>query len=146
MKGKFMSTHSFSLFKQSFICLIILLIFYSCDSEIKNNQPSLVNFNISSKTNEILVAFTNDHDSLWSKVEWVDEVKGIMKDLSNDHNTVLLFDSKEHTPNVAGEGMNYSLDYDKWSVCGYWRYPNGSKKFCYGGVKQDNNFKHCLDE
>ncbi len=141
-----MSKHSFSLFKNSFICLIMVLVFCSCDSEFKNEQPSLVNFNVASKTNDILIAYTNDHDSLWSKIEWVGEVKGIMKDLSNNHNMILLFDSKEHTPNVARDGMNYSVHYDKWMVCGYWIYPNGSKKFCYGGVKPDNNFNYCVEE
>lgn len=126
--------------------LFAILILCSCNGKVKNKQPSLVNFNIASKTNEILVAYTNDHDSLWSNIEWVDEVKGIMKNLSNDHNIVLLFDSKDHTPNVTRVGMNYSLNYDQWMVSAYWKYPNGSMKFCYGGVKEDNNFKHCVDE
>jgi len=45
-------------------------------------------------------------------------------------------------PNVATIGMNYSLNFDKYMVCGYWISPNGNKKFCYGGVKIDGNFEN----
>ena len=46
-------------------------------------------------------------------------------------------------PNVATEGMSYSTDFDQYSVCGYWVFPNGNKKFCYGGVQSDGNYKVC---
>jgi hypothetical protein len=46
-------------------------------------------------------------------------------------------------PDVGIRGMEYDSKYDQSMVCGYWRYPNGNTKFCYGGVDQDGNFKFC---
>ena len=127
----------------SVFILFILLVFCSCEKEVGVKQSGMVNFEVSSKTSNLLVAYTNDQDSLWSKVDWVNEVKAIMMDLSKDFDTILLFDSKYHTPNVEREGMSYSIDYDKWMVCGYWIYLNGSRNFCYGGMKEDGNFQYC---
>ena len=46
-------------------------------------------------------------------------------------------------PNVSTKGMNYSSNYDRYMVCGYWKYPNGNRKFCYGGIKNNGSFKKC---
>lgn len=137
------SNHSYLI-----IILLTVVFIYSCENknEVKKSSSIKVDFNIESKAQGILVAYTNDKDSLWSKAEWLAEIKKIMKSASEFYNTVLLFDSKLHTPNVADEGINYSLDYDKWMVCGYWKFPKGIKKFCYGGQKEDGNFKHCIEE
>lgn len=133
------------IYKISTFLLFTFLFFYSCEN--KNlKQSSLVNFTVASKTSNVIVAYTNDNKSLWTNSEWVNEVKMIMKDLSKNYDTVLLFDSKEHTPNVAIEGMNFSLDFDQWMVCGYWKYPNGTEQFCYGGERGDGNFKYCDEE
>ena len=89
----------------------------------------------------IIVAYTNDADSLWLNQEWVDAIKSKMENLSSTYSTVLLFNDEKNMPDVATTGMNYSLDHDKYMVCGYWIYPNGSRKFCYGGSKSDGNFR-----
>ena len=91
----------------------------------------------------IIVAYTNDADILWLNEEWIKAIKNKMKNLSSDYSTVLLFNREINMPNVSTEGMNYSIDYDKNMVCGYWIYPNGNKKFCYGGVESNGSFKKC---
>ena len=104
-----------------------------------------VSFEEVSKNKEkgIFAAYTNDADSLWMNEDWVKSIKSEMEDLSSSYSTILLFNSKENTPEVAVTGMDYSDDYDKYMVCGYWIYPTGNKKFCSGGIKSDGNFKKC---
>jgi len=92
---------------------------------------------------KVAVFFTNDSDSLWTNAEWVEAIRHKMINLSSNYNTVLLFNSEHHTPNVNNSGMNYPQRFDKYMVCGYWVFPNGSTKFCYGGQKSDGNFKVC---
>ncbi len=91
----------------------------------------------------IYVAYTNDANNLWMNEDWVKSIKSKMEDLSSSYSTILLFNSREHIPNVAANGMDYSTDFDKYMVCGYWVYPTGNKKFCYGGIKSDGNFREC---
>ena len=91
----------------------------------------------------ITVSYTNDADSLWSNPEWVWVIKEKMTKRLSQSSTVLLFDSKENAPNVQGYGMSYPERYDQHLVCGLWVYPNGSSKFCYGGMKVDGNFRSC---
>ena len=59
------------------------------------------------------------------------------------YKTVLLFSGKNNTPNVLGDGLNYKSSYDQYLVCGYWKYPNGKSRYCYGGVNEDGNFIKC---
>jgi len=133
--------------------IISTIWFISCaDSGIKKENnlviPSklmTVSFVEGQRNNNagIIVAFTSDADSLWLKEEWVKSIKSKMKNLSSTYSTVLLYDDEKNMPNVSTKGMDYSLDYDRYMVCGYWKSLNGNEKFCYGGVKSDNNFKNC---
>ncbi|KAF0204694.1 MAG: hypothetical protein FD170_119 [Bacteroidetes bacterium] len=91
----------------------------------------------------VAVFYTNDNDSLFLNKEWAKAIKAKMKNMSADYANVLLFDSKEHTPNVETKGMQFPEKYNKYMVCGYWNHPNVSDRFCYGGVKPDGNFKVC---
>jgi hypothetical protein len=138
--------------KNLFLIMLVTLFLCCTNSENKKNNNSTkmdnyisVSFELGQKNlNEgIIVAYTNDADSLWLKEKWVIAIKSKMENLSPTYSTVLLFNKKENMPNVASTGINYSLDYDKNMVCGYWIYPNGNKKFCFGGVKSDGNFKKC---
>lgn len=129
--------------------ILVVIVLNSCLDNNKNSTDTVNLMNVSfeegsiNKEEGIYVAYTNDADSLWMDKEWVKSIKIKMKDLSSSYSTVLLFNSKENTPKVAVKGMNYSTNYDKYMVCGYWIYPTGKKKFCYGGVKSDGNFKKC---
>jgi hypothetical protein len=91
----------------------------------------------------IVVAYTKDTKSLWLDKDWVASVRVKMIELSIDYKTILLFSSKKHTPDVAATGMNYSTKYDQYMVSGYWIFPNGNSRFCYGGTKSDGNFRVC---
>ena len=133
------------------ILFISLVSFFSCNnSENKESNIDKDNsISVSFETGQnnlsegIIVAYTNDTDSLWLNEGWIKTIKNKMKNLSSTYSTVLLFNNEVNMPNVATIGMNYSSDYDKNMVCGYWVYPNGSEKFCYGGIKSDGNFKKC---
>lgn len=139
---------------KNLLLILSVILFFSCTNSGKENQESVtmppwpggkVSF-ISGQGNRsegIIVAYTEHADSLWLDKEWVKAIKSEMKKLSSTYSTVLLFSGEKNMPNVAVKGMNYSSDYDKYMVCGYWIYPNGNKKFCYGGVKSDGNFKKC---
>jgi len=134
------------------LLILSVIIFFSCtDSGNKKSNNSSkttklmsVSFVAGQRNDDagILVAYTNDAGNLWLNTEWVKAIKSRMKILSS-YSTILLFNNEKNMPNVATEGMNYSSDYDKYMVCGYWIYPNGSRKFCYGGVKEDGNFRKC---
>jgi len=140
-----------SLKNLSFILLITL--FFSCSNSKTQKHENLtakdnsvpVSFELGQKNLSagIIVAYTNDPDSLWLKQNWIAAIKNKMKNLSSSYTTVLLFSKAANMPKVATTGMNYSSDYDKNMVCGYWTYPNGNKKFCFGGVKSDGNFRKC---
>ncbi len=138
--------------KNLFLILVATL-FIGCNNLEKNKKTDSINTDYlmpvsfelgpSNKREKIIVAYTNDSDSLWLKYKWVTAIKIKMMNLSSNYSTILLFNKKENMPNVALKGMNYSSKYDKYMVCGYWVYPNGNKKFCYGGIKSDGNFKKC---
>jgi hypothetical protein len=134
--------------KKVILLLIIVTALNSCtnnDSGKETKNLMNVSFEKGSlnKSAGIYAAYTNDPDSLWMNKEWVKSIKAKMKNLSSTYSTILLFNSKNNTPNVAVEGMNYSTDYDKYMVCGYWISSSGQNKFCYGGIKDDGNFKKC---
>lgn len=120
-------------------------------TEIKESLPEIkenlmkVSFIAQNKKGMVLVAYTNDNDSLWLDNDWNKSIYSQMKGLSKSFSTILLFDSEKHTPNVKEEGMNYSQSYDKYMVCGFWSYSNGGHKYCSGGVKKDGNFKKCKE-
>ena len=79
----------------------------------------------------------------WDDDDWVKNLKKQLMIKSFMFNTVLIFDKSENTPNVSAKGMDYSFSYDKYMIAGYWVFPSGIKKFCWGGVDSGNNFKHC---
>lgn len=132
----------------SILASLLFIIIVNCNEKSQKmstvEQPeSSFEYGYANNLQKIYVAYTNDPDSMWSQKGWVKEIKRKMVNQSLKFNTVLLFSSIENTPNVALEGMSYSQEFDRFLVCGYWRYPNGRTKFCYGGVKQDGNFFHC---
>jgi len=135
--------------RKIYLLLIIVTTLNSCVNNDKSSKKAETLMNVSfekgslNKSAGIYAAYTNDADSLWMNKEWVKSIKTQMKNLSSSYSTILLFNSKNNTPNVAIKGMNYSIDFDKYMVCGYWLYPSGKRKFCYGGVKSDGNFKKC---
>lgn len=96
-------------------------------------------------SSSVAVFYTEDNDSLYLNKEWVRAIREKMKNMSGSYPTVLLFDSKKHTPDVSKSGMKFPDRYDKYMVCGYWKHPNGNTGFCYGGTKKDgsNNFEVC---
>jgi len=127
--------------------VILLALFFGCTgtNKKKADNSMSVSFELGQKNinKGVIVAYTNDPDSLWLNPDWIATVKNKMEGLSSTYSTVLLFNGKENMPNVASTGMDFSADYDKYMVCGYWIFPNGNKKFCYGGNKSDGNFKIC---
>lgn len=140
--------------KKNLVLLVIASALSSCvNNDKRQNDTSgqvteklmYVSFELGSlnKRDGLYAAYTNDADSLWSDVEWVKAIENKMEGLSSSYTTILLFNSKENTPNVASKGLSYSSDFDKYMVCGYWLYPTGNSKFCYGGVESDGNFKKC---
>jgi len=135
--------------KKIYLLLIIVTALSSCVNNDKSSKETENLMNVSfeqgslNKSDGIYAAYTNDADSLWLNKEWVKSIEAKMKNLSSTYSTILLFNSKNNTPNVAAKGMNYSTDFDKYMVCGYWIYPTGETKFCYGGVKSDGNFEKC---
>ena len=108
--------------------------------EIKKDKIE-VSFNKLYQSGNIIVCYTNDTDSLWLEEEWYNEVKRKMSTLKGGNLCVLLFDSKENTPNINILGFDYPTYFDKYMVCGYWRF--NYEKFCYGGMKEDGNFNKC---
>ena len=135
--------------KKIYLLLFIITALYSCVNNNKNSKETKYLMKVSfekgsSNSREgIYVAYTNDDEGLWVNDEWVKSIKAKMKNLSSSYSTVLLFYGEDNTPNVASKGMNYSANFDKHMVCGYWQYPSGKTKFCYGGVKGDGNFRNC---
>ena len=107
--------------------------------EVKNEME--VSFEILHRQGNIIVGYTNDHDSLWINPEWYIAMKVKMKTQKNGDVTVLLFNSKENTPNIMKLGFDYPSSFDKHMVCGYWKF--NYEKFCYGGIKEDGNFEVC---
>lgn len=138
---------------KKFLLILSTVVFFGCtnsgnkeNSNTANEEKLMsVSFEIGQKNigAGVIVAYTNDADSLWLNEEWVKSIKSKMIKLSSSYSTVLLFNGEKNMPNVATKGMDYSLEYDKYMVCGYWIYPNGTKKFCFGGSKSDGNFKKC---
>ena len=130
----------------------------SCTKKKDDSNDRNSAANIEKRKNEIIVsledgysntrkrvyaAYTNDPDSMWDNEKWKSSIKKKILKKANRYSTILIFDSKENTPNVTKKGMNYPKKYDRYMVCGYWSYPTGLKKFCYGGVKPDGFFEKC---
>jgi hypothetical protein len=129
---------------------IILLILISGCKNIKApssdaGESITVSFinGTSNSSSGIAVAYTEDSDSLWMDVRWVNFVKLKMRKLALSYPTVILFDGEDNMPDVGIYGIEYDSKYDQHMVCGYWKYSNGNTKFCYGGVKADGNFNVC---
>jgi Na+-transporting methylmalonyl-CoA/oxaloacetate decarboxylase gamma subunit len=135
------------------LSILIYLVFFNGEvSEQKTKEetpkvtkvekkPMKVSFNKVQQNGDLIVCYTGDSEDLWSNNEWKNEVKKKMKELNG--NTILLFNSYDNTPNIKQYGYGFPTMYDKYMVSGYWIYPNGNTKFCYGGVKDDGNFVKC---
>lgn len=127
------------------LCLIIsLILFLGCTKS--EEKLMSVSFEIvhSNETDGIIVAYTNDPESLWTNEEWSIAIEAKMKDLSTSYSNVLLFDDVSHVPNVAVEGVHFSGPlYDKYTICGYWLFADGKKTFCYGGYDSEGTWRLC---
>lgn len=99
----------------------------------------------SAALSSIVVFYTEDNDSLYLNKEWVRAIKAKMKNMSSAYSTVLLFDSKKHTPDVSKYGIQFPDRFENYMVCGMWNSVRGGTSFCYGGKKPDksNSFKFC---
>jgi len=128
--------------------MLCVVICFGC-----NNQPSTqdksvekkrmgVSFNKLYTSGKLMVAYTDDSDSLWTNEEWANAIKSKMR-INAEYSDILLFYGIEHTPDVSKFGWDYPEEYDKWMVAGYWRM--NYTKFCYGGLKEDGNFKICKE-
>jgi hypothetical protein len=131
------------------LLLFLGILIIGCSSPKQSNEEDLMEISFiegsSNMTDGILVAYTDDPDSLWFNNDWIKAVQIKMRELSRKHSTILLFDSEKNMPNVIIKGLDYPAEYDKFLVCGYWVYPNGNLKFCFGGVKIDGNFFRCSE-
>ncbi|MAZ54501.1 MAG: hypothetical protein CMP55_01680 [Flavobacteriales bacterium] len=67
-----------------------------------------------------------------------------MSKLKSSNVNILLFNSKENTPNLNKLGFNYPTSYDKHMVCGLWKYSDRTEKFCYG-VDEDGLWINCVE-
>ena len=144
-----------------YLMILIIPFLFSCSKNEKSTQITSVHppkteiakkdipvsFELGSQNSNagLIVFYTTDSDSLWLNSDWVDKIKNKMEARSNQYSTVLLFNSKNNTPNVISKGLDYPMKYDRYMVCGYWKYPNGNTQFCYGGMKSDGNFKVCTN-
>ena len=108
------------------------------DSEYKFNDITYTSKNYSAS---IKVGYLTNPK--WSDTNWVANLKNELRNKSYSFNTILVFNKLINTPDVSRKGMDYSLSYDKHMIAGYWEFPSGVKKFCWGGVDSGNNFKHC---
>jgi hypothetical protein len=87
------------------------------------------------------VGYISDPDSLWKNTQWLNAIKSrLIEEAIGNYSTVILFDSKEHTPNISMTGFdNYSTTYDGYMVCGYWKYPNGNTQFLSFNIEENGN-------
>ena len=127
---------------------VLIIVFTGCGETKKEGSSSdfksemETSFEVLYKYKKNLVAYTNDNDSLWNNKLWAKEIKHKMAKLSKNYSIILMFNKKENTPNIEELGMDYSIDFDKHMVCGYWIFPKG-QKFCYGGKKKNGNWGNC---
>jgi len=132
--------------------LLVSVFLISCGSDSSNTTSKNetiekkkvinVSFNKLYQSGNSIVCYTNDSDSLWMNDEWKRKIKRKMSKLKNGDVTVLLFNSKENTPNLNKyDFFDYPTSFDKHMVCGYWRF--NYEKFCYGGVDEGGNFLKC---
>ena len=112
-------------------------------NKVKEKKEIEVSFNQLYRSGNLIVGYTKDSDSLWTNKEWLNIVKRKMSNLTNDNVNVLLFNSKENTPNVSKLGFDYPQSFDKHMVCGFWRFNN--EKFCYG-VDEDGLWINCEEK
>jgi hypothetical protein len=133
--------------KNTLSLFLILIALTSCNTKSDSTTSNVGGVSLiehsKNSSDGILVAYTSDSDSLWMDVTWINGIQKKMIKLSSSYSTILLFDSRDHTPDVSSIGMGYHESYDKYMICGYWIYPNGSKKFCYGGMDENGNWNKC---
>ena len=92
------------------------------------------------RTNSILE--NNYIHSIYKKGK-IREGRGKMSKLRSSNVNVLLFNSKENTPNISKLGFDYPTSFDKHMVCGLWKY--NTEKFCYG-VDEDGLWINCEEK
>ena len=137
--------------KFCFALAVSLFALCSCSrspSSDKKEPQASVSFNVLYRSNlhkGIVAAYTTDPDSLWSDEAWADAILKKMQAASEGYSTVLLFDSREHTPDVTQIGMQYREWENQWTIAGYWKYPTGKIQFAYGGMVGGDNFRHFRD-
>lgn len=112
-------------------------------NKIKIDKKTEVSFNKLYQNGNLIVCYTDDSDSLWTDIHWRTKIRSNMSRLKDGNLNVLLFNSKENTPNISVLGFDYPTSYDKNMVCGYWRF--NYERFCYGGVDEENNFIECIE-
>ena len=131
--------------------LLVSVFLISCGSDSSNTTSKkkkeiTVSFNKLYQSGNSIVCYTNDSDSLWMNDEWKRKIKRKMSKLKSGVVTVLLFNSKENTPNLNKyDFFDYPTSFDKHMVCGYWRYTDGNIKFCYG-VDEDGFWINCEEK
>jgi hypothetical protein len=96
----------------------------------------------SEKHGGIVVAYTNDPDSLWSNEVWLGAILKKMQVASVGYSNIILFDSREHTPNVSEVGLDYSEAFEQWRIALLFKFPTKSR-FCYTVPGSDGNLGNC---
>ena len=117
--------------------LLISIIMVNCTSEVdqsKNIDETVymdVSFNFIGESDDVGIAYTDDHDSLWSNKEWKKAIKQKMKTCKtkNKGDAVILFDNREHCPNVQTYVHDVRDKYYKYQVANYWKYSESGDDF-----------------
>jgi len=132
------------------LSILFLVALVSCNNPNKDKPQENIQMNVSFNIlfsnldgYKVYAAYTDDPDTLWENEEWANAIKSKMRRIG-EFDAVLLFDRIDHTPDVSKYKMEYPDEFDKWLIGGYWKYPKYSK-YCWGGIKGDGNFKHCID-
>ena len=130
--------------------IVLVIVFcgflFSCGNNEKSSKEKKeieVSFNKLYEKGNLIVCYTEDSDSLWTNKEWIRKVRGKMSKLRSSNVNVLLFNSKENTPNISKLGFDYPTSFDKYMVCGLWKY--NTEKFCYG-VDEDGLWINCEEK
>ena len=130
--------------------IVLVIVFcgflFSCGNNEKSSKEKKeieVSFNKLYEKGNLIVCYTEDSDSLWTNKEWIRKVRGKMSKLRSSNVNVLLFNSKENTPNISKLGFDYPTSFDKHMVCGLWKY--NTEKFCYG-VDEDGLWINCEEK
>jgi len=94
------------------------------------------------RVDDFAVGFTNEGEEKWQDQEWLDRMYKTLN-AQTKFNVVILFNNHDHTPNLNIYCLDYPSQFNRNLVLGYWRFPDGKNKFCWGGPKVDGTFYHC---